>query len=272
MNNTEKVSVNPTVVKEDVNSCRKVSRRILWSDGNLLRLSLATMVCIIALMFPIVIGNAALYLALVAFVGDELVATAIGGLVYALSSGASFIFLTLPSIHGTYLFAKKTVDGERPLIGDMLSSFSSSTDYCRSISAGAIDALGIIALAIPAVGGVALIPTVWTALCESSVILSISAVVFIVLATLAAVCAAVFLTTYFFFFESFAVRGIAPRKALAFSVRMSRGRKIKITEFMLGFFGHVLLSVLSFGLLFVLYTVPLMTVSYFVYTDRFFCE
>lgn len=270
MNNSQRVTVKPIIVKEDINSCRKVSRRILSSDGNLMKLSFAALICIVALMFPIVLGNAALYFSGAALAGDDMSAMALGGFSFLTLLFGAFVCFTLPVIYGMYGFARKTVGGEKPSVKELFSPFSEA--YGRSIFAGAVTLARILFTTLPIVGGIALIPTVWDMLGGDSSFLSVCAVCLVILATVAAECAVLFAQSYLFFFNALVLRGVAPRKAFAISVRMSRGRRVKITEYMMGFFWHVVASVLSFGLLFVIYTVPLMTVSYFVYTDKFFCE
>ena len=253
--------------EHDVNSVKNVTRRILALDGNAVRLSLATLICILvgitAIMVPLV--------PTMLFASEE-------DAMFAVVSSMSGIFLLgllflvfVPCVSGFMFFAKKTVDGDRPRFVEMLAPFTGKVSYGSTLLMPLLLVFRVAVIVLPFVGGLMNLPfgaeiasmmTPIELMCDASFILCLS--------ILASGVGAYF--SSFFFFVPYIV--ISDRagffKAISLSFRMSSKRNFEIMGQMLINFARTLLAALSFMIAWLFYGAPRITVSYFVYCDRVF--
>ena len=76
------------------------------------------------------------------------------------------------------------------------------------------------------------------------------------------------LTAYLFLFPYYICRGESVGQALKYSVKHMLSRYRGYFGYMLAFLGWVLLSLLTAGVLLVLYTIPIMLLTYFIFADK----
>ncbi len=252
------------------NSETAVSSRILRMDGNQMKLALASLLCIVALVFPFVLANAGIYFFGVYYEDGELMMTGLSVLAYPILLLGAGILVSLPCVCGIYTLAARISRGEMPPVSVILEPFVSSKAYSSAISSGFVAILRIAIVASPAVGGIALLGGALDMVNVFSLMIKAAVVVFMILAIAAASCMAVLLQSYLFFYEALRQRGMTFWGAICASVRMSRGRKLDIFRYLCSHAELVILSVITLGMIVPFYTVPKMSVSYFVYTDKYF--
>lgn len=76
------------------------------------------------------------------------------------------------------------------------------------------------------------------------------------------------LTAYLFLFPYYVCRGESIRRAMKYSVKHMLSRYRGYFGYMLAFLGWVLLSLLTVGVLLILYTIPMMLLTYFIFADK----
>ncbi|NLW73749.1 MAG: hypothetical protein GX057_02465 [Clostridiales bacterium] len=92
---------------------------------------------------------------------------------------------------------------------------------------------------------------------------------FVVLAAISLGAGALYLALRWFFFPGLAMReDMTVRQALFASYSASRGRMCEIIKFIFSFWGWAALSLVSFGVIFIIHLAPYYTVSYMVYCNR----
>ena len=252
----------------NVNSVKNVTRRILSLDGNTVRLSLATLICVLTGVVAAIVP----FVPTLLFMDEE-------DPMFALVSGISamfflgiFIFVFVPCMSGFMFFAKKTVDGDRPKFDRILAPFKGEGRYGPTLLMPVLLLLRVAVVVLPFVGGLMNLPffskelisqmTPLELLCDASFIFCLS--------VLAAVVGAYF-SSCFFFVPYIVLSGRARFfKAISLSFRMSSKRRFEIMGQMLANFARTLLAVISFMIIWVFYSAPRITVSYFVYCDRVF--
>ncbi len=252
---------------ESQNSLANVTKRIIKTDGNGLKLSLLTL-CFFMLLF----GFLVLCTFPTVFFGTETAETVslLEGFVYTLSSLAllvGIIFLILPSATGIMYYAMLSVFGLKPCFLYVVMPFGRG-NYFRSIEVQLIVILRMLAIGLPLIGGLSYLPVVFAELSESSPFLMITESAFIICATLAATLVGAYFSSFLFFAPYLILAGkMKPFAALAESCRMSRARHAKIIKMSVRGLFDLLISALSLMVLYVLYAMPRMSVSYFVYCN-----
>ena len=109
---------------EPQNSTGAVARRILSADGNTVKLSIVTLLCILVGMLVLITSSWLGTVLASGVLADMPIAVA---LVSTLSLTVLFggaIFLFLPCITGAVIFARRTVDGEKPKFAALLEPFA----------------------------------------------------------------------------------------------------------------------------------------------------
>ena len=125
MDNIKDIAANAD--RESVNSCRNVTRRILRADGNTVKLSVVSLLCILTLVLMLMLSSWFVMF----FIGDvQNIESIESNIVVDIGSVASFavlvggfIFVFLPLVSGVMCFAKRTVDGEKPRFYAVLEPF-----------------------------------------------------------------------------------------------------------------------------------------------------
>ena len=139
---------------EPVSLIRKVTREILKRDGNVVRLSLASLFC--ALSFILVVVLCAFPTAI--FTEEEMLSGTAAYDVVASVCGLALliglVFLFLPTVAGFIYFVKLTVEGKCPALIELLAPFRSGRLYFRSIMIPIVVFLRMLMIILPLVGGV----------------------------------------------------------------------------------------------------------------------
>ena len=100
---------------------------------------------------------------------------------------------------------------------------------------------------------------------RSQAILIVAVLLLVIFASVAALVVAAYLASFLYFVPDLVLARSSFCGVFAASVRLSERHRSDIVKHILSFWWLVLLSVLSLGILFVVYTAPLMLASYFVF-------
>lgn len=251
---------------EHVNSTDNVTSRILKRDSNSIRLSLVTLIFVaffFALLLFCVFPNLFFELA------PELRQSMLAFFVIAVSDWGfriGFVFFLFPLFSGVILFAKFTVDGIRPSLADIFIPFKRGKWYFRSILVPIIILLRTALVVLPLVGGIASL-SIFGENAKNELIIFTSA--FEICLVIAAITVGAYISSFFYFIPYLMlVEDKGFFGALRTSFDMSRGKRVEIVKSSLRDLFDVVLSLMSFMVLFVVYAMPRMSVSYFVYCER----
>ncbi len=255
------------------NSVKNVTSRILHRDGNLLKLILCGIICIVTTVMPYILATACAFACCFGeFVDEEQTLTVPGVLLFMAFFIGGYIFFTLPTIGSYILFAKKTVQGEGPQFVEFISVFKSKGLYLRSIGLVIFVLVRILCLFLPLVGAVGLVTVVFDIMFDMALIVKLCAAFIIITASFPAFCVMAYICSFFYFVPALILDGKRFFCSIAESVKMSNGKRAEITKETVYSFVGGALSVLSFGVLLILYYAPKMSVSYFVHTNKMFNE
>ena len=205
------------------------------------------------------------------FVGEE--DTSAYGLFALLSFVAlvgGFIFVFLPVVSGVMCFAKRTVDGEKPKFISVFEPFGckGKKRYRSFVLLPFALLLRAAIMFLPFAGGILNFPFFYASAEQMSFFEIVADSAFILALTALATVVGIYISSYFFFVPYLVVSGKARFFAsFSMSVKMARTRKSEITKQTISQIPSVILSVLSFMVLWVFYAAPRMLVSYFVYCD-----
>ena len=252
-----------------VNSTKEVTHRILGSDGNAIRLSFVTMICIFSAVFLLIVS----IWPVVLFQGQDGAEFFLGlaGLFALAVLVGGFLFGFFPLISGVMCFAKRTVDGEKPRIISLFEPFTRKNQnrFISFVLLPAVLILRALIVFLPVAGGVVNLWLLYTDISQMSLFMIIADSAFILCLTALVFVFGLYLSSYFFFVPYLVISGKAGFfRAFAISVKMAQTRKAEITKQSLGQMPSVIVSVLSFMTLWVLFAAPRMLVSYFVYCDE----
>ena len=255
---------------EPQNSIKAVTRRILASHGNTVRLSIVTLLCILVGIVVIFTYSWLVTVILSGAIIDlPLLFGALTLLPFSILAGG-FVFLFLPCVTGAVIFAKRTVRGERPRFAAVLEPFTShdKTLYVNSILLPIAILLRVAIIFLPLVGGILNLPFVRSDVEAMSLLGMVSGCAFVLALSVLALAVGIYISSYFFFVPYLLLEGRAGLfGAFALSVRMTHGRRLEIVKMEFANIPAVILSVLSFMILWVTWAAPRMLVSYFVYCD-----
>lgn len=255
---------------ESQNSIGDVTKRILKTDGNSIKLSLLTL-CFAMVFFAVLVFCTLPAVFSDVWAGEE--PSIVSSLCYMISGLAIFpgsIFLILPLASGIMYFAMLTVLGSKPYFWDVMQPFEKGL-YFRSIAAQGIIFVRILIIGMPLVGGLSYISLIFANYNEISFFFLAIDLAFVICTTVAATVVAACFSSFFFFAPYLIIaqnKGVFA--SLAESFRMSRGRHTEIIKMTARGIFDLILSAISFMVLFVIYAMPRMTVSYFVYCNGIF--
>ena len=251
---------------ESSNSVGAVTKRIVRADGNGLKLSLLTL-CFLLFAFAFLVLCTLPPL----FVdgGGEMLSP-IELLVYAVSSfglAAGIVFLVFPIATGIMCFAKHTVDGDRPYFLTVASPFAKGF-YLHTIAVQLIILVRMLLIALPMVGGISYLPFFFENYAETPVFFLVADSAYVICSSVAAMLVGAYFSSFLFFAPYLMVsKKMRVFDAVSESFRMSRKRHGEIIKMTARGVLDLIVSVLSFMVLFVIYAMPRMTVSYFVYCN-----
>ena len=243
-----------------------VTARILRTDRNALRLSLATLVCILSVMMTYIVSC----LPVLFLVGDSQIPQSalevFMALLMLLMLMCGIVFLCVPCVSGYVSFSVKLARGENPPFVEIFAPFRSAKRYFASFSQVFAIALRVMIFVMPLVGGIVSMELFGKYSIHSTIELA-ARTAYDVFAIVAVLCVSAFFSSYLYFAPYLISCGMKARAAFRESVRMSKQRRIEIIKQSFSQTGRILLAIISFGVLFVLYTAPHMSVSYAVYCE-----
>lgn len=260
---------------ESANSNRNVTRRILRADGNTVKLSVVSLLCILTLVLMLMLSSWFVMF----FIGDvQNIESIESNIVVDIGSVASFavlvggfIFVFLPLVSGVMCFAKRTVDGEKPRFYAVLEPFLCKDEkrYFSFVLLPLAIALRVAIILLPLAGGIINVWRIFTDATGTPWFMMIADSAFVLALTVLAIAVGVYISSYFFFVPYLIISGkMSFFSAFAASVKMAKTRKAEIAKQTLSQAPCVLWSVLSFLVLWVILAAPRMLVSYFVYCNE----
>ena len=253
---------------ESQNSLERVTARILKTDGNTVKLSLATLafgVVAIAFLVALAFVPSVFYLDST----DEIsLAVALICTVSDLAILAGIVFIAVPLATGIMYYAMFTVLGFKPYFIELFMPFERGL-YWRSIATQIIVFTRILIIALPLAGGITYLPLFFADFAETSPLLVIVDSAFVLCETIAATFIGAYLSS-FLFFAPYLIIAHNKKASVAIleSFRLGRGRRLEIVKMTMRSVLDMFLSAISFMVLFVVYAMPRMTVSYFVYCNK----
>ncbi len=251
---------------ENDSSVKSISREILRVDMKALKLCLAILFALASAIMPLVIYNAVLYTFDIDVLDDGMIIAPNFALILsALAFMAVFVFVTLPVIAGVYAFAKRIVSDEKASgFIEIFSAFSKGK-YWNSIILSFVIIIRASIIILPCVGGIVLVPTLAQLMYAADPIMIAAVSLFIIFACIAALVVAVYFASFIYFVPDLVLSKGSFKGVFAASVRLSEDHRKDIMKNILSFWWLVILSVLSLGILFIVYVAPLMLTSYFVF-------
>ncbi|MBO5415340.1 MAG: hypothetical protein J6A83_01765 [Clostridia bacterium] len=240
---------------------RKRASAMALESGTLLKLSLGVCFCVASAMIPFLISS---LLAEFASLGAEEPNLVVSLDMIALGILLA-VFLTLPVIGGFFGMAYKLYHAEKVHLAYIFSPFASAKKYFGIVFAGGLMLLRLVAIiSIPVavatlMSGVNLFEDAFL----NGLLSGLAVGGAVALALLFAVC-----TMQMYFVPYFLCRGFGVTESISKSRALLKKRKGKLIGYILGFTGIFLLSLLTVGALFVVYTIPLMIFAYFIYADQ----
>lgn len=252
---------------------RKLASRLMLERGRYLPMLAGMCICTIALLFPLLLF---LNIDALSYYG-YILRDSYDILFYinlALSLAVA-VFVTLPIIGGFFCFAYGLFRGEKrvhPI--EMFRPFRSAKLYLRTIISELFILFRlVVAVAIP-------ILCVWicklcypiitealpNAVFGFAVFLAFALLVYSVGIALLLLFA--YLTQGAYFVPYLICRGLRLGRAFLISRRSLKGKKLALWRYFFGFTPIFLLSLLSFGIVFVVYSLPMMIFAYFLYAEQ----
>lgn len=256
------IAVGP---KKD-NTVRGISAKILRTDMKAIKLCLAVLFGLASTMMPTLVSGAVLYIFNVDVSVDGMVeAPDVAFMLSGVVLISMLVFVVLPIISGVYIFAKKLVDNEKaPEFLEIFSAFSSNK-YWTSVLLGIVILARALLIILPCVGGIVLVTTLAQLMYAASPIMIAAVALFILFACVAALLVAVFFASFIYLVPELVLSQGSFKGVFLASVRLSERHRSEIMKNILSFWWLVALSVLSLGILFIVYVAPLMLTSYFVF-------
>ena len=268
LENSKDIVVNKSC--GSANSIKEVTRRILRSDGNTVKLSILTLLCIL-LGVLILVASSWLVVFFMGEGGESLPFADIAALASFAVLVGGFLLVFLPLVSGVICFAKRTADGERPRFAAVLEPFfcKNQKRYVQLVFLPLILALRVDVMLLPLACGIVNLWRIYTDVSGMSPFMIVADSAFVLALTVLAFAVGAYLSSYLFFVPYLVISGKAEFfDAIVRSVKMAHTRKLEITKYTLSQMPNALLSVLSFMVLWVLLAAPRMLVSYFVYCDE----
>ena len=261
------------IIESELNSVKNVTRRILKMDGNLVRLILASLICIVIGVASVIVPVAPTALFVIE---DEAAMTPLAAMVSSFSGIAlfgSFVCVFLPCISGFLCFTRKTVNGENPGFIEIFAPFTPRMKYGVSLLLPFVMLIRLVVVVLPVVGGIMNLPFFYEMSGQMSAFEIVADSAFILCLTIFAGCVGVYFSSYLFFVPYLVVsRKMKLFAAIPQSVRMFHKNILAVLKHVLSHTGKVLISLLSFLVLWMIYAAPGISVSYFVFCDKLFLD
>lgn len=247
---------------------RKHASSFLLAEGRLWRMSVGVFMCMAALIIPLMFFVCIMYFAsfeeMNEFIGGILAMAALVGTL------SIFVFFTLPVMGGFLKFSyniHKEKNGTHP--GEMFSVFCSSRRYMRCVIAGLMLIARAVAIIIPIVFSLGFISVLWEK--NNSPFALIICLTFTCFALFAGVGLAFLiahLTQEQYFIPYYLCMGNTVSGAIALSRVAVKKKRFRIWGYLIGLLPICALSLLTVGVLFVIYSVPMMIFAYFIHCEK----
>ena len=247
------------------NSVKAVSRRILQMDGNTLTLILGFIVCAILYISPMVIAWAITYLA-----PEESLFFVMLQLLAMLIMLCGFVMVSLPCAAGYATLARDIVNGKKPSLLCFFSVFTDKKRYPRAILYALILMAYIAAAALVFAGGFAQLDASLIAITDADFFKMLALFAFWLCAFIAAALVFAYFSSYMFFVPYGYLEGKKFKDAVKESVAASGKCRAQIIKLEFSYLGHLLVGFLSLGVLLVIRSAPMISVSYVVFCNRIF--
>lgn len=253
--------------EHNINSVKNVTRRILSLDGNTIRLSLATLICFLVGVTSFIVPVIPTLL----FMSEEDALFAVVSIISVICLLGVCLFVFVPCLTGFMLFAKKTVDGDKPKFAEIFAPFRRDVGCGSTLLMPFLLIFRAAIVILPFVGGIMNLPFGKEILSQMTPVEILCDTAFILFLSVLAAGVGAYFSSCFFFVPYIVVSGRAGFfGALVLSFEASRKRRFEIMGYMLTNLARTVLAVLSFMIVWVFYSAPRITVSYFVYCDRVF--
>ena len=242
---------------------RKNAAEKLFENGNLYVMALGICLCIAVAVSPVILF------------------ALISSLAYNLPSSISplldlaaifvllvlFIFVTVPVIGSFFDMCYRLYRGYQAHVAEVLAPFTMGRRYFAMLRIYLSFLLRLLSPLLVLLAAFFITRLAEIILADLVILLFLVRPA-IVLIEVAAFVTVVFFNSSIFFAPYLMCQGYTPRMAVATSRRLTSGKWGKVWGYMLGFSGLLALSVLTVGMLFVIYVAPLMIFAYFIYAEQ----
>ena len=248
---------------------RQKASVILCSKGRWHNVVLGVCICIVAAIMPVFVLS---FFSLIAaiFQGAE-----IGREILMYSGMAAFaaaeVFIAFPVIGGFLLFSYKLYKNDKAHISQLFYPFVDKGTYFKILKCAFLILLRVTFLCtIPAISVIASqkIIEMMAKLNPFMHIVSFFGAFASVALSVALAVVLAFLTAGGYLIPYFMCKGFSVSDASRMSARAMRGKKYITAKYIFGFTGVIIISLLTVGMLFVVYTLPVMIFAYFIYADQ----
>ena len=244
------------------NSVNEVTRRILKLDGNSLTLAVGFLVCIVLCITPIVAFLAGWYL-----LSSENIFLGLFGNLLAPAMIVGFVFLFLPIVAGYMSLARDAVNGKKNGLLELFSVYRGPKKYFKSVLLSVLLIAYVIFAAVFFIGGFVHFRASAAMVGADQVILLIP---FLLCTFIAALFVLAYITSCVFFVPYIYLNGGKLKGAIRGSVKISAKYRSQIIKLEFSYLLHLLVGILSLGVLLVIRSAPKISVSYFVFCNRIF--
>ncbi len=244
--------------KKNVNSTSNVTHRILSMDSNRMRLVFAQVIVLLFVASILIISSVPTYIFSYVDENGELMTNDLLAGFSGLFLIVSFFAVLPPLLHGYSRFSMKLSNGEHPVITEIFSPFLSVKKYFSSLGLCFVKLVRIFLIVIPTVGGISFLISHYSNLPEA---------IFIFFCILAAAYAGAYMSSFIFFAPYLILKEKNFLEAIKSSVRMSRETRAKVTAHTVSHTPSAFAGILSFGVLALIYTIPRISVSYYVFCN-----
>lgn len=240
---------------------RKQASQMAFESGNLLKLCLGVCICTASVIIPLMITS---LLSIFLLTGTEELSPTIYDALYAVGFLLVAV-LSVPVIGGFFGLSYNLYKGKKTHLAQIFLPFTSAKIYFKVVLVGIPMLLRWVA--------VASIPMVAFSMFSETTVSEywlVNFSVYFVAMTVSVIFAGLlaFFTSHMFFVPYFICNGCEISEAFVRSRIAMRGRKLKLAGYIFGFTGIFLLSLLTIGSLFVIYTIPMMVLAYFIYAEQ----
>lgn len=247
---------------------RRQASRFLLAERSLSRMSLGICVCIAALIMPIIFFACLMYFA--SFEGMNENIGAIFTIVALLGSLAMSVFFTIPMLGGFLKVSYEIYRGSNTAhIADIFSVFASPRIYIRTIIAGLMAFWRAVIILMPLIFSFSFIVGLWEK--NNSPFAFLICLTFTVFAIFAGAGVAFFigyLTQAQYFVPYYLCMGNSLPGAVTLSKTAVSKRRSEIWGYLIGLLPIFILSLLTVGVLFIVYSAPMMIFAYFIHCEK----